>query len=76
MKPLILFFRFWYDFFVGDCWQIAAGIALFMIAGIVLMRWHIVPDAVLPLVLGVGVLVLVPATILLEVQATRRSRRT
>jgi len=75
MKPLILFFRFWYDFIVGDCWQVAAGIALLMIAGIVLMRWQIVPGAVLPLLLGAGVTVLVPAVILLEVQATRRSKR-
>lgn len=75
MKFLILFFRFWYDFFVGDCWQIAAGIALFMIAGIALMRWHVVADAALPLLLGAGVMIFVPAAILLEVQAMRRSKR-
>ena len=22
------FFQFWYDFIVGDCWEIAAGIAI------------------------------------------------
>ena len=24
------FFQFWYDFIVGDCWEIAAGIAIIL----------------------------------------------
>ena len=22
------FFQFWYDFIIGDCWEIAAGVAI------------------------------------------------
>jgi hypothetical protein len=32
MKYLTGFFRFWYDFLIGDSWQIAAGVALVVIA--------------------------------------------
>jgi hypothetical protein len=28
MRYLTGFFRFWYDFLIGDSWQIAAGVAL------------------------------------------------
>ena len=27
MKYLVAFFRFWYDFIVGDDWRIAVGVA-------------------------------------------------
>ena len=26
------FFRFWYDFIVGDCWEIAVGVAIVLFA--------------------------------------------
>jgi hypothetical protein len=28
MKYVTSFFRFWYDFLIGDSWQIAAGVAI------------------------------------------------
>jgi hypothetical protein len=27
---IVGFFRFWYDFLIGDCWQIAVGVACVM----------------------------------------------
>lgn len=32
MRYITGFFRFWYDFLVGDSWQLAAGVALVIIA--------------------------------------------
>ena len=75
MRFLILFLRFWYDFIVGDCWQIAAGVALLLIAGIALMRWSVVPAEVLPLLLGGAIMAVVSAAILLEARIARRSGR-
>jgi hypothetical protein len=31
MRSIIGFFRFWYDFLVGDSWQIAVGVLLVVI---------------------------------------------
>ena len=31
MRYVTGFFRFWYDFLIGDSWQIAAGVALVII---------------------------------------------
>lgn len=30
LKLIVGFFRFWYDFLIGDCWQIALGVACVM----------------------------------------------
>ena len=32
MRYITGFFRFWYDFLIGDSWQIAVGVALVMMA--------------------------------------------
>jgi hypothetical protein len=31
MRYLTGFFRFWYDFLIGDSWQIAVGVALVVV---------------------------------------------
>ncbi len=31
-RIVIGFFRFWYDFIVGDAWEIAAGVAVVLVA--------------------------------------------
>ena len=31
MRYVTGFFRFWYDFLIGDSWQIAAGVALVIV---------------------------------------------
>jgi hypothetical protein len=28
MSLVVRFLRFWYDFLIGDCWQIAAGVVV------------------------------------------------
>ncbi len=36
MSLVVRFLRFWYDFLIGDCWQIAAGVvAALVIAAVV-----------------------------------------
>ena len=43
MKLLIGFLRFWNDLIIGDCWQIAVGIALFLGTGIAFLRFQVFP---------------------------------
>ena len=31
MSLLVRFLMFWYDFLIGDCWQIAAGVVVVLV---------------------------------------------
>ncbi len=31
MSLVVRFLRFWYDFLIGDCWQIAAGVVVALV---------------------------------------------
>jgi hypothetical protein len=51
VKPAVAFFRFWYDFIVGDDWRVAAGIgvalgATALLAGAGVSAWWLMPVAV------------------------------
>jgi len=48
------FFRFWYDFVVGDDWRMAAGVAIALVAAWALARagvaaWWLLPLAAMSL---------------------------
>jgi hypothetical protein len=75
MKLLIGFLRFWNDLIIGDCWQLAVGIALILGAGIALLRFQVVAYGFLPILLGAGVMVLVPLIVVLEARAAARIAR-
>lgn len=75
MKLLIGFLRFWNDLIVGECWQIAVGIALLLGAGIVLLRFQVFQNGFLPILLGAGVMVLVPLIVVFEARAALRISR-
>ena len=51
MRYVVAFVRFWYDFIVGDDWQIAAGIVVALgVAALLANRgiaaWWVIPAAV------------------------------
>jgi hypothetical protein len=54
MTHLRTFGKFWYDFIVGDDWQIAAGVALAFVVTFVAsfspLAWIVVPIFVLALI--------------------------
>jgi hypothetical protein len=62
------FFRFWYDFLVGDAWEIAAGVAVALVASVLLVRAHAVPDAYLPPLLAAVVMVLLVGSVVVELR--------
>ena len=54
MKYLVGFFRFWYDFIVGDDWTVAAGVVVALALAAALAHngvaaWWVVPAAILVL---------------------------
>jgi hypothetical protein len=66
------FLRFWYDFIVGDAWEIAAGVVAVLVVGALLVRSEAVPEAVIPPLVGLGLILVVAGSILAE--ARRRAR--
>ena len=75
MKLLIGFLRFWNDLIIGDCWQIAVGIALFLSAGIAFLRFQVFPNGFLPILLGGGIMALVLLIIVFEARTAVRISR-
>lgn len=57
MKYVFAFFRFWWDFIVGDDWRVAAGLAVAFVLTWVLAHhgipaWWVLPFAVAILLVG------------------------
>ncbi len=75
MSLIKSFLRFWYDFIVGDAWEIAAGVVLVLAAGAVLLHLAAVPERVLPPLVGAGVIVVVGASVLAETRRQQRAAR-
>ena len=75
------FFRFWYDFLIGDCWQIAAGVAVVMgglavalHAGLFTLVRHDneLTHPWLPLAAGAAMMLLIVLSVLIEFQAKNK----
>jgi len=74
MRFLVGFSRFWYDFIVGDAWEVAAGVVAVLGIGVGLLRTDGVNRGVIPLVaLGVGLVL--GGSLLAEVRRRRRAGR-
>jgi hypothetical protein len=70
MRYVLGFFRFWYDFIIGDCWQIAAGVLIVLGCGSWLAHSQIIRCGLIPPVEGVGVVLVAVISLL----ATARGR--
>jgi hypothetical protein len=53
MKYIVGFFRFWYDFLVGDDWKIAASVVLTLVLTAAVAHWLSHSAAVAVIVIGV-----------------------
>jgi uncharacterized membrane protein HdeD (DUF308 family) len=62
------FFRFWYDFLVGDCWEVAAGVVVILAGAILLVRGGMVPHAALPFIVAGAIMLLLVSTTFLELR--------
>lgn len=63
MKLITGLFGLLYDLVVGDCWQLAAETAAILLAGIGMLRLHLLPGDFFSVLLG-AVLMLVAALVI------------
>jgi hypothetical protein len=75
MRFLVRFSRFWYDFIVGDAWEVAAGVVAVLGIGVGLLRTDGVNRGVIPLVVALGVGLVLGGSLLAEVRRRRRAGR-
>ena len=71
MKYVVAFGRFWYDFIVGDAWEIALGVILALAAVAALMRFAHDIESVLGPLFALAVMALLAASLWAE---SRRHR--
>ncbi|MGO8693311.1 MAG: hypothetical protein ACLQMF_06505 [Rectinemataceae bacterium] len=55
MKFIVAFFRFIYDFIIGDCWQIAAGVVIVLGFGALAAASGRIDAELIPILVGIGI---------------------
>lgn len=74
MSFVIGFGRFWWDFIVGEDWKIAAGVAVVLAVGAVLVSGTGLSDTAVTLLAGAGILAVVTASIVGGALSANRSQ--
>lgn len=73
MRFVVGFGRFWWDFIIGEDWKIAAGVAVVLVVGALLVAGTSLGDSAIALIAGAGIVAVVTASIVGgAVTATRR----
>ncbi len=65
------FFRFWYDFIVGDCWQLAAGVVAVLVSSVLIVRNDLIPLSAMPFVIAAAIMLLLVLSTLIELRSKR-----
>jgi hypothetical protein len=74
MRFIVGFFRFWWDFIIGEDWKIAAGVAVVLAIGALLVSSTDLSDTAISLLAGAGIFVVVTASIVGGALSAARSR--
>jgi hypothetical protein len=73
MRFVIGFFRFWWDFIIGDDWKIAAGVACVLALGALLVGGTDLSDTAVSLLAGAGIFAVVTTSIVGGALAARKN---
>jgi hypothetical protein len=74
MRFVVGFGRFWWDFIVGEDWKIAAGVAVVLSIGALLVAGTGLSDTAVSLLAGAGILAVVTASIVGGAVSANRQR--
>jgi hypothetical protein len=72
MRFLAGFLRFWWDFLIGDDWRIAAGVALVLCGGALLVADTSASDALVATVTALGTVLVAIGSIFASALRVRR----
>jgi hypothetical protein len=72
MSVVIGFLRFWYEFIVGDAWEIAVGVIVVLAMGAAVLRCACVPRALVPLAVAAAIAVVVGISLGMEVRRSAK----
>jgi hypothetical protein len=72
MRLLSGFLRFWWDFLIGDDWRIAAGVALVLCGGALLVSHTDASDALVATVTALGTVLVAIGSIFASALRARR----
>ena len=75
LRIIFGFFRFWYDFIIGDAWEIAAGLALVLFVGAEALRLGALPESVIPYLVTSGAALVVLLSVMREFRKKAEARR-
>jgi hypothetical protein len=73
MRYIVGFGRFWWDFIIGEDWKIAAGVALVLAAGALLVAYTGLSDTAIALLAAGGIMIVVTLSIVGGAVAAVRS---
>jgi hypothetical protein len=73
MSLVIGFLRFWYQFIVGDAWEIAVGVAVVLATGAALLRSATGSPQLVPLLVAGGVAVVVGVSLWMELRRSAKA---
>lgn len=65
-KLVLGFLHFWYDFIIGDCWQLALGVAVILAAGAMLAHFGAIGKQILPIGLATALMAMVVLSTTME----------
>jgi hypothetical protein len=74
VRFVIGFGRFWWDFIIGEDWKIAAGVAVVLAIGALLVTGTGLSDTAITLLAGAGILAVVTVSIVGGAVSANRSR--
>jgi hypothetical protein len=74
MKYIVGFGRFWWDFIIGEDWKIAAGVALVLAGGAILVAYTGLSDTTIALLAGGAIMAVATLSIVGGALASIRSR--
>ena len=72
MRFVTAFFRFWYDFIIGDDWKIAAAVVIVLLAGAIAVIAGVGGAALLPPLLAIGIGAAFTTALLIDTPLRRR----
>jgi hypothetical protein len=72
MRYVMGFLRFWYDFLVGDSWQVCVGVVVVLACGAASAHWQVIGGRAIGPLVGLGLVIVVLMSFLTTARGGRQ----